>query len=104
MKAFFETVAGKRFSVLLVCLLTVSASCNENFLEVPPQGEEPSEQFWVSADDAAKAVNAMYANLRGWTQVAFAPIAIESLGSDDTEMVSSPTDAVFIYRFDNFTV
>lgn len=83
--------------------LLLTVSCNEDFLDVPPQGEQPDEQFWVSADDAAKAVNAMYANLRGWTQVAFAPIAIESLGSDDTEKGSSPSDATFLNNFDNYT-
>lgn len=104
MKTFYGSLAGKKVSVLLACFLLVSLSCNESFLDVPPQGEEPSEQFWVSADDAAKAVNAMYANLRGWTQVAFAPIAIESLGSDDTEKGSSPTDATFLNTYNNYTV
>ncbi|HET9487778.1 MAG TPA: RagB/SusD family nutrient uptake outer membrane protein, partial [Chryseosolibacter sp.] len=79
------------------------ASCSDNFLDVPPQGQQPDEQFWVSADDAVKAVNAMYANLRGWNQVAFAPIAIESLGSDEAEKGSSPSDATFLNAFDNYT-
>ena len=39
--------------------------------------------------DAGKAVNAMYANLREWTNIAFAPIAVESMGSDDAEKGSS---------------
>jgi hypothetical protein len=45
----------------------------------------------------------MYANLRGWTQVAFAPIAIESLGSDDTEKGSSASDATFLNNYDNYS-
>jgi hypothetical protein len=45
----------------------------------------------------------MYGNLRGWPNVAFAPIAVESMGSDDTEKGSSPGDASFHNKFDNFT-
>src|SRR5690606_9836050 len=53
--------------------------------------------------DALKAVNAMYANLRSYFQVAFPAIAIESLGSDNTEKGSSPSDATFLNNFDNYT-
>ena len=71
-----------------------------------PQGQQPAEQFWQSQDDATKAVNAMYANLRGWTFVAFAPMAVESLASDDAVTGSDPTDGsvAFMSQFDNFTV
>ena len=77
--------------------------CKKSFLDVPPQGQQPSEQFWKNAADATKAVNAMYANLHEWKQVAFAAIAIESLASDDAEKGSSPSDATFMNKFDNFT-
>jgi len=87
---------------LLVSLI-IPVGCKKSFLEVPPQGEQPAVQFWQTADDATKAVNAMYGNLREWKQVAFAPIAIESLGSDDTEKGSSASDATFLNNFDNFT-
>lgn len=89
---------------LFIAFLLVTSGCDETFLDVPPQGEQPSEEFWVDADDAAKAVNAMYANLRGWEQAAFAPIAIESLGSDNTEKGSTPTDAAFMNTYNNYTV
>jgi hypothetical protein len=59
--------------------------------------------FFQNATDAGKAVNAMYANLREWTNIAFAPIAVESMGSDDAEKGSSPNDASFMNDFDNFT-
>lgn len=80
--------------------------CKKSFLEVPPQAQKPVEQFWKSQDDATKAVNAMYANTRGWTFVAFAPMAVESLGSDDAVTGSDPTDGsvAFMSQFDNFTV
>jgi len=92
--------------ILLVGAMTAliaSPSCKKSFLDVPPQGQQPSQQFWQSESDATKAVNAMYGNLREWKQVAFAPIAIESLGSDDTEKGSDPSDATFLNKFDNFT-
>jgi hypothetical protein len=92
--------------ILLLGAMTVliaTPSCKKSFLDVPPQGQQPNQQFWQSESDATKAVNAMYGNLREWKQVAFAPIAIESLGSDDTEKGSDPSDATFMNKFDNFT-
>ena len=80
--------------------------CTKSFLEVPPQAQKPVEQFWKTQADATAAVNAMYANTRGWTFVAFAPMAVESLGSDDAATGSDPTDGsvAFMDQFDNFTV
>lgn len=89
-------------AAIMVTLFIVT-SCKKSFLEVPPQGQQPSEQFWKDQADATKAVNAMYGNLREWKQVAFAPIAIEQLGSDDAEKGSDPSDATFMNKFDNFT-
>lgn len=86
----------------LVLSLFLATGCDD-FLDVPPQGQPPVEQFWQSEEDATKAVNAIYGNLRGWTNVAFAPIALESVGSDDAEKGSSPSDATFMNNFDNFT-
>ena len=103
MKIILNKLFNGKVLTLVVTALFISTSCTDEFLDVRPQGEQPNEEFWVSADDAAKAVNAMYANLRGWTQVAFAPIAVESLGSDDTEKGSSPSDATFLNNFDNYT-
>ncbi len=84
-------------------ILFIIAGCNKKFLDVPPQGQQPGQQFWQSEADATKAVNAMYANLHEWKQVAFAPIAIESVASDDAEKGSSPSDATFMNNFDNFS-
>lgn len=91
------------FILLAIPVVIGIAGCKKSFLDVAPQGQQPSEQFWQSQDDATKAVNAMYANLRSWPEVAFAPIAIESLGSDDAEKGSDPGDATFMNDFDNFT-
>ena len=103
MKIFLKEVLGGRAAVLVIAALIITTSCSEEFVDVPPQGQQPNEEFWVSPDDAAKAVNAMYANLRGWNQVAFAAIAVESLGSDNTEKGSDPSDATFLNTYDNYT-
>ena len=86
-----------------VGLVLLPTACKKSFLDVPPQGQQASQQFWQTKEDAAKAVAAIYANLRVWEQVAFAPIAVESMGSDETEKGSSPSDASFMNNFDNFT-
>ena len=88
----------------LASLLVVPSACNESFLDTDPQGKEAGSVFWQNGDDATKAVNAMYANLRGWNNIAFAPIAIESIGSDETEKGSSASDATFFNDYDTFTV
>lgn len=98
-----KTYAQKVIAAGLCVSLLVPMSCKKSFLDVPPQGQVPVVEFWKTADDAAKAVNAMYSNLRSWPQVAFASIAVESLGSDDTEKGSSPSDATFLNKFDNYT-
>lgn len=90
-------------ALLLLSAFFMLPGCSNSFLEVPPPGQTPATQFWTSADDANKAVNAMYANLHSWTNVAFAPIAVESMGSDDTEKGSNATDATFMNNFDNFS-
>jgi len=81
-----------------------TASCKKEFLNVPPQGQQPSATFWQNQDDALKGVNAIYANLRSWNNVAFNAIAIESTGSDEADKGSTPTDATFFNLYDQFTV
>ncbi|OOQ60713.1 RagB/SusD family nutrient uptake outer membrane protein [Mucilaginibacter pedocola] len=85
-------------------VLMISQGCKKDFLDVPPQGQLPSQEFFKTPEDAAKAVNSIYGNLREWKQTAFAPMAVESLGSDETEKGSTPADASFMNAYDNFTV
>lgn len=102
MKIYIEKLLSMR--TFAIASLFVFAGCTNSFLDVPPQGQQKAEQFWVSESDATKAVNAIYANLRSWPNVAFAPIAVESVGSDDAEKGSDPSDATFMNDFDKFTV
>ena len=87
----------------LFATLAIAQSCKKSFLDAPRQAQQPVAQFWKTQDDATKAVSAMYANLHEWKNIAFAPIAVESMGSDDAEKGSSPSDAAFMNDFDNFT-
>ena len=104
MKIYFKKLSGiARVTGLILILMFISTKCTDKFLDVPPQGQQKAAQFWISESDATKAVDAIYANLRGWTNVSFAPIAVESMGSDDAEKGSDPTDAAFMNDFDNFT-
>ena len=89
--------------VLAILALFATTGCDKSFLDVPPQGQQPVEQFWQNEADATKAVNAIYANMRAFNFNAFPPIAVESMGSDNVEKGSSPSDATFMNNFDNFT-
>lgn len=87
----------------LCITLMLASGCSDDFLQVDPQGQQPGEQFWKNADDAGKAVNAMYANLHEWNNIGFSPIAVESVASDEAEKGSSASDATFFNNFDTFT-
>lgn len=104
-------IAMKQNNLLMkwkICCTTAAffllSGCSKSFLEVPPQGQSAGTAFWTTAADAQQAVNAIYANLRSWNMVAFAPIALESMGSDEAEKGSAPNDASFHNQYDNFTV
>lgn len=77
--------------------------CKKSWLDVAPAGSQTAATFFKTQDDATKAVEAMYANLHEWKNIAFAPIAVESMGSDDVEKGSTPTDASFMNDFHYFT-
>jgi hypothetical protein len=95
-----QRIAG---GVIMPVVLLISG-CGKSFLDVPPQGQQPNEQFWKNEADATKAVNAIYANLREWKQVGFATVGVESLGSDDAEKGSNAADASFLTKFDDFSI
>ncbi|WP_316845367.1 RagB/SusD family nutrient uptake outer membrane protein [Pedobacter psychrodurus] len=102
MKKYINTqsfFAAAAFSAVLF-----TASCKKDFLNVPPQAQQPSVTFWKTPEDALKGVNAIYANLRSWNNVAFNTIVIESTGSDEADKGSTPTDATFFNLYDQFTV
>lgn len=89
--------------VLLVSLIFLWG-CGNKFLEVAPQGQKESKNFWQSQDDASEAVNAMYAFLHSWTMVGFAPMAVMSMPSGDVDKGSTPGDATFMNDYIHFSV
>jgi hypothetical protein len=104
MKTLYNTFIIKSLGVALLSTVLLVSSCKKSFLDVDPQGQQPAQQFWQSQDDATKAVNAIYANLRTWENVAFPALVIESVGSDEADKGSSPTDATFWLLYDTYTV
>ena len=105
MKINYKKIPGiKRIIGLTFFSLLISVSCTKSYLDVPPQGQQKAVLFWQNQSDATKGVDAIYANLRNYANTAFPPIAVESLGSDNTEKGSDPSDAAFMNNFDNFTV
>jgi len=93
----------KALGVSLLAALILFQSCKKSFLNVSPAGSQAAVTFYKTQQDATDAVNAMYANLHEWTNIAFAPIAVESMGSDDVDKGSSPTDASFMNDFHFFS-
>lgn len=91
------------FGLCLFATLLMTQSCTKNFLDRPQQDKVPAAKFFVTADDAASAVDATYANLHSYNNIAFAPIAVEAMGSDDSEKGSTTDDASFMNDFNNFT-
>jgi hypothetical protein len=98
-KKIFYGAAGISF---MACMLIVQG-CKKSFLDVNPAGNVAATQFWKTPADATQAVDAMYANLHEWTNIAFASIAVESMGSDDVLKGSTAIDAAFMNDFHNFS-
>ncbi len=106
MKQHIKIYRNKKYWLIALAAVSVItfAGCAKSYLNVDVQGQQPVTQLWKTQTDATNAVNAIYGNLRGWTNVAFAAICLESVPSDDAEKGSVPTDATFINNYDNFTV
>ncbi|GGI27389.1 RagB/SusD family nutrient uptake outer membrane protein [Pedobacter mendelii] len=95
----------QKIGLLALCSgLLVLPACKKSFLDVDPQAQQPALTFWKSQDDATKAVNSIYGNLRSWENTAFPALAIESIAGDDAEKGSSANDASYLNSYDNFTV
>ena len=104
MKTYKNINLQKCFAIALLSTAIFTTSCKKSFLDVDPQGQQPAQEFWKTEADATKAVNAIYANLRTWENVAFPALAIESMASDEADKGSTPTDAAFFDLYENFQV
>jgi hypothetical protein len=91
----------KRYIVFLILGMGILMSC-EDYLEFPPEGKIPEEQFFETQEDAQQAVNAMYGYLRFWDISAFNYIILGSLPSDEVVKGSSPGDGSWANDYANF--
>ncbi len=80
-----------------------SVACNQDFLEVKPQGQINAENYFQTADHAIWATNAVYNQLRTWDVIAFPFLAMTDIVSDDATKGSFPADAQRLSTFDDFT-
>lgn len=94
----------KAVGLSLIVVLSFTVGCKKSFLNANSSTTVAAVQFWKTGADATTANAAMYADLHNWNDLAFAPIALESMGSDDIVKGSVPTDATFMNEYINFTV
>lgn len=104
MKTNYKKSYIQKIGLLALGSSLLISACQKSFLDVPPQAKQPAVTFWKTQDDATKAVNSIYGNIRNWANTAFPALAVESIGGDDAEKGSSPNDASYLNAFDNFTV
>ncbi|NEN24599.1 RagB/SusD family nutrient uptake outer membrane protein [Cryomorpha ignava] len=95
----FKSIFPFTVLFLFVCL---TPSCSDDFLDNPPQGFLTDGQFPESAEDALRAVNAMYSDLRVW-QVYYGGYPIVDIMSDDAHKGSNPGDGVNMTLFEKYT-
>ncbi len=91
----------KKYIILPIILLIILGSC-QDYLEFPPEGEIPQEQFFSSQDDAQQSVNAMYGYLRSWNITGFSYLILGSLPSDEILKGSEPGDGSWANAYVNF--
>lgn len=99
----FKIESLKTKLLMAVVLLLLLPACSEDFLDVEPQGQRRTENFFETAEDAIRSVTACYGHLNTWKVSGFAHLAVTSITSDDAEKGSVPGDASFLNDFDNFT-
>jgi starch-binding outer membrane protein, SusD/RagB family len=88
----------------LALVMVILTSCNEEFLNFEPEGRLPEAEFFVTEAHAEQAVNAIYAHMRTWDQVAFPFIAVQELPSDNAIKGSAVGDAAFLNDYVFFNV
>lgn len=88
---------------LAIALVSLLASCSDDYLDIKEEGEVEAVDFFKTQDDAIKATSAIYSFLRSWENSAFPYQFVFGVPADDVEKGSNPGDASFISVYDNFT-
>ncbi|MFH0757885.1 MAG: RagB/SusD family nutrient uptake outer membrane protein [Bacteroidota bacterium] len=91
----------KKYIIPVIVAMGLFGSC-EKYLEFPPEGDIPTEEFFQSAEDAQQAVNAMYGFMRTWNYSAFNYLILGSIPSDEIIKGSSAGDGSWANDYDNF--
>lgn len=73
----------------------------KNFLNQPPLGEQTSETFFKTQQDAIDATNATYSMLRDWQVHVFSWIGLTEIVSDNADKGSTPGDASFLQNLND---
>ena len=97
MKTTFTNPA-RRWPLGLLALglaLGAGSSCSK-FLDVAPQGQPLTSQFFQNATDASAAVASCYAKLREYNLTAFAWFSVTTLPSGDVDKGSVPGDGDYL--------
>ena len=91
----------KIYIVYILIMAGLLTACSD-YLDFPPEGKVPVEEFFNTREDAVKAVNAMYGYLRSWNIAAFNYLILGSLPSDEILKGSSPGDGSWANDYVNF--
>ena len=88
---------------LTLSLFSLIVSCNDDFVDIKPEGAIEATDFFKTEEDAMKATNAIYSFLRSWENTGFPAQYVFGVTGDDVEKGSNPGDASFINAYDNFS-
>ncbi|MCU7614005.1 RagB/SusD family nutrient uptake outer membrane protein [Chryseobacterium sp. GMJ5] len=88
---------------LSIALVSLLASCKDEYLDIKEEGEVEATAFFQTQDDALQATSAIYSFLRSWENSAFPYQFVFGVPADDVLKGSNPGDASFINVYDNFT-
>lgn len=89
--------------ITIAFIILVFPHCGKEYLEVKPQGEINSDNYFQKPEHAVWATNAVYERMRKWEFASFPFLALTDIVSDDAVKGSFPADAQRLTTFDDFT-
>ncbi|MDX1913483.1 MAG: RagB/SusD family nutrient uptake outer membrane protein, partial [Saprospiraceae bacterium] len=90
--------------IAAAALLLVATNCQKDFLDRRPPGELTFEEFFLTADHAVQATNAVYEIYRSFDLCALPYLACTDVLSDDADKGSTPNDQPLMGDMDNFLI
>ena len=96
-------MVSRKYPFLVISLVVLMCSCNEDFLERKPKGQLTYDTFFETQDHAIWATNAVYQNFRSWEMCALQWLGMTDILSDDADKGSYPDDALYLLFMDEFT-